>query len=55
MEITEKIKESIGSGMFGCGIFIDLTLFLTGRNAPFRRFDKNSKFAQAEGLRFSDF
>ena len=24
MEITEKIKESIDSGKFGCGIFIDL-------------------------------
>ena len=24
MEITEKIKESIDSGQFGCGIFIDL-------------------------------
>ena len=24
MEITERIKESIDSGKFGCGIFIDL-------------------------------
>ena len=24
VEITEKIKESIDSGKFGCGIFIDL-------------------------------
>ena len=24
IEITEKIKESIDSGKFGCGIFIDL-------------------------------
>ena len=24
MEITEKIKESIDRGKFGCGIFIDL-------------------------------
>ena len=24
MEITEKIKESIERGKFGCGIFIDL-------------------------------
>ena len=24
MEITEKIKESIDNGKFGCGIFIDL-------------------------------
>ena len=24
MEITEKIKESIDKGKFGCGIFIDL-------------------------------
>ena len=24
MQITEKIKESIDSGKFGCGIFIDL-------------------------------
>ena len=24
IEITEKIKESIESGKFGCGIFIDL-------------------------------
>ena len=24
MEITEKIKESIDSDKFGCGIFIDL-------------------------------
>ena len=24
MEITEKIKESIAKGKFGCGIFIDL-------------------------------
>ena len=25
MQITEKIKESIDNGKFGCGIFIDLT------------------------------
>ena len=24
MQITEKIKESIDNGKFGCGIFIDL-------------------------------
>ena len=24
MEITEKIKESIDKGKYGCGIFIDL-------------------------------
>ena len=24
MDITEKIKESIDSGKYGCGIFIDL-------------------------------
>ena len=24
MQITEMIKESIASGKFGCGIFIDL-------------------------------
>ena len=33
VQITEMIKESIGSGKFGCGIFIDLRKAFNGQSS----------------------